>query len=280
MCLSINTDILSSQGNPFPTLKKIAKKGFKYIQWIHHWNTDFIYNNSEINEIKSRLNEYGLILNDIHASIGVEKIWFSENEYQRKAGFELVKNRIEMTAELGGDVIVLHPFKTPDPELYDIHFKQGEKSLNELKAVSMNNGVKIALENLTLMKTLTTIEKYFDIFDDHFLGFCWDTGHTNNLKSEAIDYAEKFTRERLIALHINDNMGDGRDIHAIPFSGSADWDKITKIISESSYPETKPLTFEVNHLNEKTVEKFLEIAFEKGKIINEMVKEYRMSYNK
>ena len=280
MCLSINTDILSSQGNSFPALKKIAEKGFKYIQWIHHWNTDFIYNKSEINEIKNSLNEYGLILNDLHASMGVEKCWFSENEYHRKAGFELVKNRIEMTAELGGDVIVLHPFKTKDSELYDIHFKQGKKTLTELKDVCKNSGVKIALENLTLMQTLTTIEKYFDIFNDDFLGLCWDTGHTNNLEPEALDCVEKFTRERLIALHINDNMGDGRDLHAIPFSGTADFEKISEIIAKSSYPEKKPLTFEVQHLEEKTFDKFLETAMEKGLIINEMVEKYRMSYKK
>ena len=241
MCLSINTDILSSEGNPFPTLKKIAEKGFKYIQWIHHWNDDFIYTKSEINEIESRLNKYDLILNDLHASIGIEKSWFSENEYQRRAGVELVKNRVEMTAKLGGDVIVLHPFKTNDLELYNIHFKQGEISLNELKTVCLNNGVKIALENLTLMKTFTTIEKYFDIFDNDFLGFCWDTGHTNNLNPDAIDYVVKFARDRLIALHINDNVGDGRDLHGLPFSGTVDFEKITNIIARSSYSEKKTI---------------------------------------
>ncbi len=279
MCLSINTDIFSSRGNPFPILKQIAEKGFKYIQWSHHYGTDFYYNKSEIKEIKNRLDEYGLILNDLHATIGVEKRWFSETEYQRKAGVELVKNRIEMTAELGGDVIVLHPFNTPDPDLYDIHYKQGKKSLNELKEVCLNTGVKIALENLTSMQTLTTIEKYFDNFKDNFLGFCWDTGHTNNLEPEAIDYADKFTSERLIALHINDNMGDGRDLHGIPFSGTADWKKITKIISKSSYSVKKPLTLEVEHGEEKTLDEFIKIAMEKGLIINKMVKNHRKQHS-
>ncbi len=279
MCLSINTDIFSSRGNPFPILKQIAEKGFKYIHWVHHWNTDFYYNKSEIMEIKSRLNEYGLVLNDLHASEGVEMHWYSENEDQRKSGVELVKNRIEMTAALGGDVIVLHPFKTPDQVLYDIHFKQGKKTLNELKEVCLATGVKIALENLTYMQTLTTIEKYFDIFNNDFLGFCWDTGHTNNLEPEAIDYAEEFASERLIALHINDNMGDGRDLHGIPFSGTVDWEKITKIISKSSYSEKKPLTFEVHHKEEKTLDKFIITAKEKGLIINEMVKNHRKQHS-
>ena len=101
MCLSINTDIFSSRGNPFSILKQIAEKGFKYIHWVHHWNTDFYYNKSEIKEIKNRLDEYGLVLNDLHATIGVKKRWFSETEYQRKAGVGLVKNRIEKFGKMG-----------------------------------------------------------------------------------------------------------------------------------------------------------------------------------
>jgi sugar phosphate isomerase/epimerase len=148
MSLSINTDIVPGSGPPFPLINKIAEKGFEFIEWNRHWYTDYLYSNSEIEEIKNRIKEYNIKLNSLHASIGIEKQWFSENDYQRKEGAKLVKNRIEMTAELGGDVIILHPFKTLDPELYNIHFKQGLKSLKDLKEV-----VKIQ-ELKTLSKTL------------------------------------------------------------------------------------------------------------------------------
>jgi sugar phosphate isomerase/epimerase len=45
---------------------------------------------------------------DLHGSIGPEKNWASQREYERLAGVELVQNRIEMTAQLGGKVIVMH----------------------------------------------------------------------------------------------------------------------------------------------------------------------------
>jgi len=276
MSLSINTDIVPGSSRPFLLLKKIAEKGYEFIEWNQEWNTDYFYTKSEIEEIKNRIKEYNIKLNSLHASIGVEKQWFSENDYQRKGGVELVKNRIEMTAELGGDVIILHPFKTLDPELYNIHFKQGLRSLKDLKEVCKNTGVKIALENLTLLETFTTIEKYFDYLENDFMGFCWDTGHSNNIVTEALDYVEKFAGERLIALHLNDNEGDGRDLHKIPFYGTVDWDKTAKIIAASSYSQNKPLTLELNeHKKEMGLDKLLETAMDKGLTINEMVKKYR-----
>jgi len=276
MSLSINTDIVSSSNPSFALLKKMAEKGFEFIEWNQHWNTDYLYNRYEIDEIKNRIKEYNIKLNSLHASIGVEKQWFSENEYQRKGGVELVKNRVEMTAELGGDVIILHPFKTLDPELYNIHFKQGLKSLKDLKDVCKNTGVKIALENLTLLDTFTTIEKYFDNLDNNFLGFCWDTGHSNNIASEALDYVEKFAGERLIALHINDNKGDGRDLHKIPFFGTVNWERTARIIAESTYSKEKPFTLEIKeYMDEMSLDLLLDTAREKGLLFKDMVNNYR-----
>ena len=276
MSLCINTDILTARGFSFPLIKKMAEKGFDFIEWNQEWNSDYFYTKLEIEEIKKRIKEYNIKLNSLHASIGVEKQWFSENDYKRKAGVELVKNRMEMTAELGGDIIILHPFKTPDPELYNIHFKQGLKSLKDLKEVCKNTGIKIALENLTLLETFTTIEKYFDCLENDFLGFCWDTGHSNNIVPEALDYVEKFAGERLIALHLNDNEGDGKDLHKIPFYGTVDWEKTARIIAESSYSVEKPLTLELKEYKEEmSLDILLETAREKGLLFNNMVNKYR-----
>ncbi len=54
MNLSINSDYISSYGNPFPAVEKIAETGFSHIQWIHHWDTDFIYMDCEIDEIENK----------------------------------------------------------------------------------------------------------------------------------------------------------------------------------------------------------------------------------
>jgi len=108
MQLSITTDYAKDTGNPESYLRCIADASFSHIHWCHQWSTDFLYSRREIEHIKKCLRGYGLELLDLHASHGQERSWTSSREYERLAGVELVQNRIEMTAQLGGDVIVIH----------------------------------------------------------------------------------------------------------------------------------------------------------------------------
>ena len=96
MDIALNTDILRSTGSPEPYLRLIAEAGFTHLHWCHQWNTDFLYSSHEIAQLKKWLKQYGLKLLDIHGSAGMEKVWFSPEEYRRKSGVELVLNRIVM----------------------------------------------------------------------------------------------------------------------------------------------------------------------------------------
>ena len=90
--LSLTTDYATvDRGNPSPYLRRIADAGFTHIHWCHHWNTDFVYSRPEIEQIGRWLDEYGLKLLDLHASVGPEKNWYSTNEWERQAGVELVQ---------------------------------------------------------------------------------------------------------------------------------------------------------------------------------------------
>ena len=101
--LSLTSDYRKGTGNPEPYLRDIAGAGFTHVHWCHQWNTDFLYTPSEIRQIGKWLKQYGLALLDLHGSVGPEKCWFSPLEHERRAGVELVKNRIGMAARLGND---------------------------------------------------------------------------------------------------------------------------------------------------------------------------------
>ena len=111
--LSITTDYATSIGDPSPYLRRIADAGFTHLHWCHQWNTDFLYSEWEVDQIECWLNDFGLQLLDLHASVGPEKNWYSGKEYERLSGVELVKNRIDMTSRLGGGVIIMHIPKDP-----------------------------------------------------------------------------------------------------------------------------------------------------------------------
>jgi sugar phosphate isomerase/epimerase len=271
MQLSIGSDYISSRGNPFPELARISNHGFSHIQWIHQWSTDFLYTKPEIDEIEKQLGKLSLKLNEVHASKGVEKEWMAPEEYRRKAGVELIKNRIDFTKRLGGDCIVLHHFEKLDQDLYEIQLKQGLKSLHELKNYSVSSGVKIALENLLLQCTFDVIEDYFNQFSPDFLGFCWDTGHSNLSGPEVTKRVEEIARERLCAIHLNDNEANGKDQHLIPFDGTCNWEWITDVIKNSPYKKNKPLTMELSSSSYNDVDQFLAKAKKIGEKLTQMV---------
>ncbi len=257
--LSITTDYQTSQGNPYPYLRAIAEAGFTHIHWCHQWNTDFIYHPSEIDQIGRWLHELGLQLLDTHGSEGKEKFWYAPEEYARLAGVELVKNRIDFTATLGGDTVVMHAYPaTTDPALaqYNDHiFDQLRRSLDDLQPYAMERGIKIALENLIdfagvragavaaadAIDNFDLILRVYEHYGPEYIGFCYDSGHAILGHSRMKRLAPLMSR--LCVLHLNDNDGQG-DLHLLPFAGAVDWELAAKLIADSPYD--KPMSYEVS----------------------------------
>lgn len=253
--LSINSDYKNDTGYPFTDFLHIAEAGFTHIHWCHHWNTDFLYSAPEIIEVKRQLKKYKLQLSDAHGSSGAEKCWYSPMEYERLSGVELVKNRIYMTAILGGDAVVIHPFVVYDKSAVKEYRTQGLKSLEELEKFASSCGIKIALENLfqadgsgindVELENIDTLEYYFSKFSPETIGFCWDIGHCIILGEKAFERCERFAKERLTVMHINDNKGDF-DQHSAPFTWYGEWERIAEVIALSPYPKEKPVLLEVD----------------------------------
>ena len=157
--LAINSDYINSHGYPEPRLRQIADAGFSQIHWCHHFGSDYIYTDDEINQIARWLRSYELTVNDLHASSGENNHYYAENEDIRLAGVALVKNRIHMARRLGTDVIVLH-LPRPDEAGKSIAFWEAvHPSMDELLPYARERGVRIAFENLlsnhaTLHKSL------------------------------------------------------------------------------------------------------------------------------
>lgn len=259
--LSLTTDYLQDTGDPSPYLKNIANAGFTHIHWCHQWNTDFLYSKWEIEQIQRWFNEYGLQLLDTHGSAGKEKRWASEQEYQRLAGVELVKNRIDMTSRLAGGVVIMHV--PSDPDSVPIR-----RSLDDIQSYSKERGIRIAIEN----GHFPTLRKLLSEYDPSFLGLCYDSGHGN----EDVDGLDnlKSLKDRLISVHINDSSGKD-DPHILPFMGTIDWDSLARIMAESSY--TKCVSMEVLMKRSGFEDEilFLNHAYDAGTRLADMIAKYR-----
>lgn len=293
--MAIATDYAADTGDPEPYLRRIAEAGFRHIHWCHQWNTDFLYGPAELEQIGRLFTELHFSLNDLHGSDGREKAWGSLIEYQRQAGVELVKNRIDMAAGLSCDVVVMHaPAEPEEPKEREAYWTRFRRTLDELQPYCAGRGVRIAIENMANTRFFGTLGRLFELYPPTFLGLCYDSGHGNFVKKSndpatadplppATGLADlEKVKDRLIALHLHDNDGTA-DQHKLLFMGTVDWSRLARIIAASGY--AKPaITMEVGMKNSgipderefllqaaKVGEKFAKMVHKsrKGKLPNE-----------
>ena len=265
MRLSMCSDYARDRGNAERDLIKIAEAGFDGVQWIHHWCTDFIYTKPEISQIGKWLRCCHLELFDLHGTDGVEKRWYSETEYERQAGVELVKNRVEMTRELGGKVVVMHiPRLIPDNSG---KWDQLRKSLDETEKFCADRDVKIAVENI-FYDEFNGIGKLMSEYSPNFLGICYDSGH-GNMGRLGLSRLARFP-DRLLALHLHDNNGYD-DQHKPLFSGTIDWNELAETVAKTTY--SGPLTLETGIRNSGISDEavFLKQEFEDSRKLAGMI---------
>jgi len=261
MQLSITTDYAKDTGDPSPYLKAIADAGFTHVHWCHHWNTDFLYSTWEIDQIRKWLADCGLKLLDLHASVGPEKNWASPREYARQAGVELVRNRIEMTAQLGGDVVIMHIPAEPGCNPL-------RRSLDELRDSARQLNVRIALEN----GKFPAIREVLSAYDPGYLGLCYDSGH-GNLDGIGLDQLTVL-KDRLISVHLHDNNGQ-KDQHKPLFSGTIDWARLARILAESAYRKCVSMEVTMGNAGIADEKEFLRLAYETGTRFSRMIDDCR-----
>jgi sugar phosphate isomerase/epimerase len=260
--LSITTDYAKDTGDPSPYLKHIAETGFSHIHWCHHWNTDFLYSKWETDQIQRWLSDYGLRVLDLHGSAGNEKDWASSEEYRRLAGVELVRNRIEMTAQLAADVVIMHV--PHDPRSAPIR-----RSLDALEPFARAHNVRIAIEN----GSFEAIAQLLSEYDPRYLGLCYDCGHGNIAGAAGLDHLESL-KERLISVHLHDNDGTG-DQHQLLFMGTVDWQRLAGIMAQSAYTGCVSMEVSVKRSGIEDEIEFLKKAFETGTAFSRMIEESR-----
>ncbi len=271
MDLSMTTDYVTTSGCPEPYLRRIAEAGFSHVHWCHQWSTDFLYSTHEIDQVLRWLDEFGLRLVDLHASHGVEKAWASSREYERLAGVELVKNRIEMAARLGTDVIILHMWRKPEPgDDMKAQRMQLRRSLDDLERHANDHAVRIALENMPF-DDFEDLRMLFSEYSPDYLGLCYDSGH-GNMGGEGLAHLVTLG-DRLLSVHLHDNEGTS-DQHGLLYSGTVDWKRLAWIMAQSAYE--KCVSMESNMRGMAMEEQaFLQEAFRTGLIFSRMVEEQR-----
>jgi sugar phosphate isomerase/epimerase len=216
-------------------------------------------------QIRRWLEEYGLQLLDLHGSVGNEKNWASSQEYQRLAGVELVKNRIEMTSYLSADVTIMHVPAAPDSVPV-------RRSLDVIEPFARERNVRIAIEN----GNFEAIRKLLSEYSLDYVGLCYDSGH-GNVDADGLEHLDSL-KDRLISVHLHDNDG-GSDQHKLLFSGTVNWNRLACIMVESAYTKCVSMEVTMARMGIEDERIFLARAFETGIKFDQMIAEERHMLN-
>ncbi len=217
-------------------LKKTGFEGF-----FTPWKKDY-----PVNEWAALARELGMIYQSIHAPFGgVADLWRGDKEKADAAEKELI-DCIHSCSENGIGLMVSHCYIGFDG-IVDIT-EEGISRYGRIIDEAEKCGVNIAFEN-------TEGEEYLFALLDRFgdrknVGFCLDTGHEMcyNFGKNLLE----FFGDKLIATHINDNLGikdyNGKifwhdDLHLLPFDGIRDWKETAERFRRCGYKGI--LTFEL-----------------------------------
>ena len=293
----------------YRTLSDISEAGFSHIHWTHEWSGDYTYSVYEMIQIREWMDALGLKSKGLHATEGSNRRniqgkysyrwseqdrrdYTSENDLNRLAGVELIKNRIDLAAVLGSSEIVLHmqlPYMQfrESESFKEKYYSQVCKSFDEIEAYSKAKKVRVCLENLLGTPNCFQVEQFdllFERYDSDFLGFCFDTGHGNITGDYPFELLERYL-DRLFSVHLSDNHGlrsqdcwnvDSEmtkcDEHLIPFEGFLDWDRFAEIVAKSSYE--LPIVLEVSN-KRRDNKSYLAACLEAGNRITESILSFR-----
>ena len=175
------------------------------------------------------------------------------DELERRLSVYEVAAWLAPYADLGGDVVVIHPtgaaFNDEASNSINVEtaIDSARRSLDELYSIADRLGLRIACENLMERgrpRPLCRMEQLRALVDPYptSVGICLDTGHAvvNGLNpaSEA-----RAAGERLIATHLQDTDGI-EDRHWVPGAGRINWDELVSTLRQIDY--TGHWTFELH----------------------------------
>lgn len=150
------------------------------------------------------------------------------------------KRAIECTAEVGGEICVIHPDNNKTAE-------ENKEIYLELLPFAKEHNVRIATENMwnwdaeksqssfAACATPESFNAHLDAVNDEYLTACLDIGHAE-MKGSSTDAVTMIRAlgNRLSALHIHDN-DKWHDSHQIPFSMDIDFSKVVFALKEINY---------------------------------------------
>jgi len=237
-------------------LEAIASAGFRTVELVGDpdhldaWTAD-------PDGLRRELHRLGLTPLSVHIASAAWDISNLDPEL-REAAVQAGIRSLQQAAAVGAQVVICHPnAQGPDyaaytPEDVAASLARTRGALERFAEEAARLGLQLALENLPSRNTYrpaTTMAGVLGLIDglgDH-VGLCQDVGHTNaNHLDLVADYLA--ANGRIVALHLQDNDGQGADQHLLPGEGTADWAAFVPVLRDTQYRGLR--TFEIREMDD------------------------------
>ncbi|MBQ3900789.1 MAG: sugar phosphate isomerase/epimerase [Clostridia bacterium] len=215
-------------------------------------------------EYRELAERHGMLYQSVHAPfLSIGRIWGGDGAEE-----ELLEQLrcINGAADAGVDLVICHVYIGFERE--PVITREGLDRFRRIADRAGERGIRVAFENTEGDTALSAVMD--ELRDYPNAGFCWDVGHEMCYNC-GVDQIALYG-DRLIATHINDNLGVTRpeggitwldDLHLLPYDGVVDWDSVAARLSACGYDG--PLTFELkkhNRPNRHDCDKYLRVTNE------------------
>lgn len=239
--------------SPQERMKAIKSAGFDgvILLWADYFDSEYM-------KFPGYAEKEGLYVENTHAPyMQSNSLWIDNLEGQEYTS-HIIKC-IEDCKAHKIPTLVMHPINglTPLPK-DDI----GIERFKRIIEIAEKSDINLAIEN---QGNPEYIDYVFKNIQSDKLCFCFDSGHQNYYSPE-LDLLDLYG-DKLMALHLHDNNGT-EDTHALPFTGTINWNKISQKLHSINYQGAVALeTLNKGFENISDPVEFLKIAFEKAKMI-------------
>lgn len=178
-----------------------------------------------------------------------------------------------MTKRLKKDVKLAHKygFNSVVVHLFGEYSKIGERRILNVLKLCEKLDIPLAIENINCQKL------FYDVFENinhKYLKVCYDSGH-NNIFDKDFDYLTKYG-DKLVALHLHDNMGVNDD-NTLNIFGTINWDEIAKKLAKLP-PINLDYELLMRYKGGYSAEQTLKACAKQGKELEALINKYRKQY--
>ncbi|ASJ12858.1 sugar phosphate isomerase/epimerase family protein [Thermococcus thioreducens] len=214
-------------------VERAKSLGLGFIEVVSEW--PHYLTRETLPVFRDALHSYGLRVS-VHAPFSDINIG-SFNDRIREASLGIIRETIELAAELEATSVTIHPGHCSPVSMKNRrkYLEMHRESLRMIARWSSEYGIKVGVENMPYFPILDaqTCERLRELVEGIEIGVTFDVGHMNTTTGKFERFLDVLG-ERMIHVHLHDNSGR-KDEHLALGDGTVPWAKVLPRLPKTTW---------------------------------------------